>query len=107
VAVLAAGERWPDGSLRPAAEDLIGAGAIVAGLDPAGASPEAQLAAAAFWSVSESLDATLLACASGRELRDRGFAVDVHVAASLDASEAVPVIGDDGGFANAAVASPG
>lgn len=36
VAVIAAGERWPDGSLRPALEDLLGAGALISGLRPPG-----------------------------------------------------------------------
>ena len=41
VAVVAAGERWPDGSLRPCAEDLWGAGAVLALLPDADLSPEA------------------------------------------------------------------
>ena len=98
VAVVAAGERWPDGSLRPAVEDLLGAGAVVAGLDQegvSGASPEAALAAAAYRTSQPRLRETLLACTSGQELVGRGFASDVEVAAERDVSAGVPVL--DGG----------
>jgi 2-phosphosulfolactate phosphatase len=45
--VIAAGERWPDGSLRPAIEDWLGAGAILDRLDwPC--SPEAEVAREAY-----------------------------------------------------------
>ena len=57
VAVVAAGERWPDGSLRPAAEDLWGAGAVLALLDDVDLSPEARLAADAFRAVESTLAA--------------------------------------------------
>jgi 2-phosphosulfolactate phosphatase len=97
VAVVAAGERWPDGSLRPAVEDLWGAGAVVAALAEWGIddlSPEASAAAAAFREVEDAPDlaAALAACASGRELADRGYADDVRLAARLDVSDAVPVL---------------
>jgi 2-phosphosulfolactate phosphatase len=100
VAVVAAGERWPDGSLRPAVEDLWGAGAILAGLGPESASPEAQQAVVGFRALSDPA-AALHACASGRELDGIGFGSDVDIAAEVDASAVVPVL-RDGAFVDAA-----
>lgn len=98
--MLAAGERWHGGTgpLRPAVEDLLGAGAVLARLPAAWRSPEAEVAVAAFDGVRHRLGEVLAACASGRELHQRGFGVDVEVAAALDAATAVPVLGDDGAF---------
>jgi 2-phosphosulfolactate phosphatase len=93
VAVVAAGERWPYDSLRPAVEDLWGAGAVLAGLVDLGAtrlSPEARVAEQAFRAAR--LPGDLRDCASGRELVDAGFGGDVDVAAELDASAVVPVL---------------
>jgi len=104
VAVVAAGERWPDGSLRPAVEDLWGAGAVLAALEARGwrdLSPEAQMAAAAWNAVAgRRLRAALLGCASGRELAAAGFEGDVLIAAEFDQSASVPLLAD-GGFAPA------
>jgi len=94
IAVIAAGERWPGGGLRPAVEDLIGAGAILAAFDAGGLSPEARAAVAAFRAVAGDLRPTLDACASGQELRDAGFGHDVAIAAELDATALVPVLLD-------------
>lgn len=99
IVVVPAGERWPDGSLRPAVEDLWGAGAVVDALVAAGTagragqvSPEAELARLAFRGVAHRIDRELAACASGRELVDKGYADDVRVAAELDRSRSVPVL---------------
>lgn len=97
IAVIAAGEKWADGSLRPAAEDLWGAGAVICALTAlgrTGLSPEARTAAAAFAAVQPHLEAELLNCSSGRELADLGFSQDVAIAAELDVSTAVPVLAD-------------
>jgi 2-phosphosulfolactate phosphatase len=101
VAVIAAGEHWPDGALRPAVEDLLGAGAVLAAAVRHGAgplSPEAAAALAAFAGAGPAgtpaacLGAALAACASGRELRAAGFADDVAIAAELDSASIVPVL---------------
>ncbi|QZY29222.1 2-phosphosulfolactate phosphatase [Nocardioides coralli] len=98
VAVVPAGERWPDGSLRPAAEDLWGAGAVLTGLDRGLMSPEARLAVAAWQDVRARPLENLLACASGRELVEKGFEPDVAIAGRPSTSDVVPVL-RDGAFA--------
>jgi len=87
--VIAAGERWPDDTLRPALEDWLGAGAILCGL-PGAKSPEAQAAIAAFEAAKPELQNAIAASGSCRELIARGFSRDVALAAALDASARVP-----------------
>lgn len=90
IAVIAAGERWDGDRLRPATEDLLGAGAVLARLDPGGAltepccSPAARAARAAFLDAEPLLLDLTSATASGRELWERGDGVDVREAARLD-----------------------
>ncbi|QKE86083.1 2-phosphosulfolactate phosphatase [Arthrobacter sp. NEB 688] len=101
LAVVAAGERWPtDGSLRPALEDHLGAGAVLSALRAAVGtsswSPEAESAADLFDVAGPRLVDRLHRCVGGRELTAAGFADDVAVAADLDASDVVPVLTDAG-----------
>jgi 2-phosphosulfolactate phosphatase len=91
VTVIAAGERWPGGELRPAVEDLWGAGAFISALGSSGLSPEATAAAGAFGAMGPPSTA-LMGCASGRELVAGGYVDDVVVAAGLDEDDAVPVL---------------
>ena len=99
VGVLAAGERWPvDDSLRPAVEDLWGAGlveaAFVAARPDATASPEAETARTASEVVRGDPLLQLRRSASGVELEQKGFGADVAIAAVLDVSSVVPVLVD-------------
>ena len=87
--VIPAGERWPDGSLRPALEDWLGAGAILRWL-PGSNSPEAESAIALFERHQDRLIEVLDCCASGRELAGRGHENDKSVAGQLDISACVP-----------------
>lgn len=103
VAVVAAGEHWPGRDvLRPAVEDWLGAGAVIAALAERGVgvlSPEASVAMAGYRAVGD-VRALVCDCASGRELAALGFGDDVAVAIELESSRAVPVL-VDGCFADA------
>jgi 2-phosphosulfolactate phosphatase len=90
IAVIPAGERWPDQSLRPAIEDWIGAGAILSYLQGQ-LSPEAEAAIAAFENYQRS-SRRLHQCSSGKELIAKGFAADVELAAQLNVSDGVPLL---------------
>ncbi|MFD1145723.1 2-phosphosulfolactate phosphatase [Saccharothrix hoggarensis] len=102
IGVVPGGERWgvdiltntgESGPLRPAVEDLLGAGAVVASLLGYGtASVEAALAAEMF--ARASVEDVLTGCVSGRELIAAGHAGDVALAAELNASTAVPLLAD-------------
>ena len=93
VGIVAAGERTADGLLRHAVEDLLGAGGVLAALDPSAASsapccsPEAAAARAAFVAARPLLLDHLLGSSSGRELAAIGFGDDVHTSAELDATD--------------------
>ena len=94
IAVIPCGERWEGGSIRFALEDLLGAGAIIREL--AGAkSPEAIAAEATFNHFQNDLERTILGCASGRELVERGYEEDVRIACELNVSGTVPVFEGD------------
>lgn len=103
VGIIAAGERWPDGSLRPALEDLLGAGAIIMALRASQAgsmSPEASAAYACYAAIDD-VRASIAASASGVELVSCGFGDDVAIATEIDACATVPVL-TDGAFIGAA-----
>lgn len=101
VVVIAAGERWPDGSLRPALEDALGAGAVLHHLQTAGCrlSVEA-IATANLYGATGDVGATLRSCGSARQLVAAGYGDDVDVAAELDRDRSVPVL-HDGAFTSA------
>jgi 2-phosphosulfolactate phosphatase len=99
VTVIACGERWPDGSLRPSLEDHLGAGAVIAGLVGT-RSPESQAAVAAWIDAATHIADGLASCSSGRELAERGRTEDLVYASQINASQAVPVL-RDGAFVDA------
>ena len=87
--VIPCGERWPSGTLRPALEDALGAGAVLAHL--AGSrSVEAEACVALFERHKAELQDVLAQTSTGRELEARGHVRDKEYAAALNASTIVP-----------------
>ena len=93
IGVIPAGEWWPGGSLRPAIEDLLGAGAIVHHLDVP-CSPEAQVARDSFRSARDGLASMIRASVSGQELAGWRLSGDVDVALELEVSDCAPLLSD-------------
>jgi 2-phosphosulfolactate phosphatase len=93
ILVVPAGERWPDGSLRPCLEDWLGAGAIIE-VFAGDLSPEAEAARQSFRAACTELQAMLEGCTSGKELIDLGYAQDVELASQLNWSTAVPILSE-------------
>ncbi|MGW0210924.1 2-phosphosulfolactate phosphatase [Streptomyces sp. NPDC003233] len=102
VAVVSAGERHPDGSLRPALEDLLGAGAVISALrsrQGVTLSPEAAAAAGAYEATAD-VAAAVRASVSGQELVLREFHDDVEIALELNSSASTAVM-SEGAFIRA------
>jgi 2-phosphosulfolactate phosphatase len=93
VGLIPAGERWPDGSLRPAIEDLLGSGAIIHFLGMP-CSAEAQLAVNAYRASRDQITSLISNSMSAKELTDRGFPGDLEIALQQNASTCAPVLRD-------------
>jgi 2-phosphosulfolactate phosphatase len=93
VAVIASGERWPDGSLRPALEDGLGAGAVLWHLRTAGCRLSAEtVAMATMYEATGDVGEAVRTCASALELGGTGFSRDVDVAVELEVDGHVAVL---------------
>ena len=91
IAVVPAGERWGDGTLRPCYEDLLGAGAIIHYLRGT-VSPEAEAAVAVYERAGSDIFDRIRSCVSGREKIARGEETDVILASELNVSPCVPIM---------------
>jgi 2-phosphosulfolactate phosphatase len=91
IAVIPAGERWENNSLRPCVEDFLGAGAIISYLQ-GNISPEALLARSAFQTLSRELAKLIKNCISGKETIERYEETDLYLAAELNVSNCVPIL---------------
>jgi len=102
--VVASGERWPDGSLRPALEDALGAGAILDHLNRhrLDLSAESRAMATMYHAIPDVAE-TVRSCVSARQLEQAGYNGDVEMAVEIDTDETVPLL-TNGAFRTPSVA---
>jgi len=98
ISIIPAGEKWEDGSMRFAFEDILGAGANISYLKGT-FSPESRAMLAVFESFRNDINYTLKNCVSGKELIERGFEKDIEIASEFNVSKSVPLM-VDGGYIN-------
>ncbi len=91
IVVIPAGEKWPNGTIRFAIEDYLGAGALISELKGE-LSGEANAAKKLFGSLKPELYDIISGSLSGRELIEKGFPEDVDLALELNAGRSVPVL---------------
>lgn len=91
IVVIPAGEKWPNGTIRFAIEDYLGAGALLSELKGE-LSTEAIAAKKLFESLNPDLYDIVSGSLSGRELIEKGFPEDVDLALELNAGRSVPVL---------------
>jgi len=91
IGIVAAGERTAVGTMRPAIEDWLGAGAIIHHVQGA-RSAQAARAERMFDRCKAGIKEILVGCRSGQELIGRGFVGDVVLAADVSASRCAPLL---------------
>jgi len=93
ISMIPAGEQWADKTLRPAFEDLLGAGAIISFLSGT-LSPESSAAIAVYKELRANVFTEIKNCSSGKELIERGFEKDIQLACEINISENIPLFTD-------------
>lgn len=94
VTVISAGEKWPNGNIRFALEDALGAGAILSYMNGS-FSPEATALRNLWVDTQEHLFNVLQECTSGNELITRSSEQDIDIASEVNITSNVPILTDD------------
>ena len=93
ISVIPAGEHWPDSGLRPAIEDMLGAGCILSELNGQ-MDAEAQTLQTVYMAARSNLAELVQTSRSGRELDAMGFPQDVAAALEQEVSDIAPLLTD-------------